>query len=84
MIKTPTMDDKTSGQTIKKEARDVKESINSTVKNVGSKVYHLFGTAGEEIVHAKDTVAKEIRSNPVQSTLIALGVGYVLGKLLSR
>lgn len=29
-------------------------------------------------------ISERIRSNPVQSTLLALGIGFLIGRLLSR
>jgi hypothetical protein len=52
--------------------------------NAGRKVREVMYSAGDELAHAQDTVTTEIRTNPVRSSLIALGVGFVLGSLLRR
>jgi hypothetical protein len=51
---------------------------------VEGKVLGFIGSASNKISHATDTVTKEIRSNPVQASLVALGAGYILGALFRR
>jgi len=64
------------------------DNIGSTVvdaaHDAGRKVRGFIDSATDELTHAKETVTKEIRTNPVQSSVIALGVGFVLGALFRR
>lgn len=65
-------------------AEDVKEDLREAAGRAGRKVRSFIHTAGDEITHAKDTVTTEVRANPVRSSMIALGLGVVLGALLRR
>lgn len=65
-------------------ANDAGDDLREVANKAGRKVRGFINTASDEITHARDTVTSEIRSNPVQSSLVALGVGYLLGALLRR
>jgi len=65
-------------------AEDAKAELRNAAGKAGRKVRNFIHTASDEVVHAKDTVTTQIRSNPVQSSFIALGVGIVLGALMRR
>lgn len=74
--------------TVKSAAAETAEMAKSSVKSMANKgsrkVLSFVRTAGDEIVHAKDSVTSQIRSKPVQSSAIALGIGFALGALLRR
>jgi ElaB/YqjD/DUF883 family membrane-anchored ribosome-binding protein len=38
----------------------------------------------DNVTHSTESLTKEIREKPLQSTVIALGVGYMLSALLNR
>ena len=57
-----------------------KDDLRTAANDAGRKVRGFINTASEEIIHAKDTVNTQIHTKPVQSSLIALGIGYVLGR----
>ena len=61
-----------------------KDDLRTAANDVGRKVRGFINDAGEEITHVKDTVNTQIHTKPVQSSLIALGIGYVLGTLFRR
>ncbi len=61
-----------------------KQDLRAVANNAGRKVRSLFNTANDEIHHAGETVTTQIRSNPIQSSVIALGLGVVLGALFRR
>ncbi len=65
-------------------AEDAKHDLRDAANKAGRKVRNLFNNASDEISHATETVTTQIRSNPVQSSMIALGVGVLLGALLRR
>lgn len=69
---------------VKKAVHDVNDDLHDAANQAGRKVRGILDTASDEITHAGDRVSKEIHTNPVQSSLIALGVGVVLGALLRR
>jgi len=63
---------------------DMKDGLHTAAHQAGCKVRSIYNSASNEISHASDTVTTEIRSNPVRSSLIALGIGVVLGALIRR
>jgi ElaB/YqjD/DUF883 family membrane-anchored ribosome-binding protein len=65
---------------VDKTANDLQYAANKA----GHKVRAFISSAADEISHAGDTVTGQIRSNPLQSSLVALGVGFVLGALFRR
>ena len=81
-------DIKNAANNVKREARnssdDVVSDLSAYANKAGRKVRNLISTASDEFSHATEVVTGEIRSNPVRSSLIALGAGFVLGALLRR
>ncbi len=69
---------------VKKAVHDVDNDLHDAANQAGRRVRGMLDNAGDEITHAGNRVSKEIHTNPVQSSLIALGVGVVLGALLRR
>ena len=69
---------------LKDSMHDINGELHNAANQAGRKVRSLYNSASDEITHASDTVTSEIRSNPVRSSLIAMGVGVLLGALLRR
>jgi ElaB/YqjD/DUF883 family membrane-anchored ribosome-binding protein len=65
-------------------AREAKGDLRDAANTAGRKVRKLFDTTREELSQATDTVTTQIRNKPVQSSLIALAAGVVLGALIRR
>lgn len=65
-------------------AHELNNDLHIAANNAGRKVRNLYNAASDEISHASEKVTGEIRSNPVRSSLIALGVGVLLGTLIRR
>ncbi len=63
---------------------EAKDELSAVANQAGRKVRTLINNASDEFAHAKETITSQIRSNPVQSSAIALGVGFVLGALFRR
>jgi ElaB/YqjD/DUF883 family membrane-anchored ribosome-binding protein len=63
--------------------KDAKNSIMKEAKCTANKVQKLFSSAGHEISNVSGKVTTEIRDNPMRSSAIALGVGVLLGALLT-
>jgi len=61
-----------------------KDGLACAANQAGQKLRGIFTHAGDEISHMSDSVTSEIRSNPIRSSAIALGVGVLLGALLRR
>ncbi len=77
-----------SAQNIKDDARatagEAKSQMRDTANKMGRTVRGFIDSTGEEISHAADTVKHQIQEKPVQSALVTLGVGFVLGLLFRR
>jgi ElaB/YqjD/DUF883 family membrane-anchored ribosome-binding protein len=65
-------------------AHEVSNDLHDVANQAGRKVRSMYNAASDEISQASDKVTTEIRSNPVRSSMIALGVGVLLGALLRR
>jgi ElaB/YqjD/DUF883 family membrane-anchored ribosome-binding protein len=72
------------GNDIADGVNDAKGDLEDAAHRAGRKIHNLFDSASDEFSHATDTVTRQIKDKPVQSVWIALGVGYVLGKLMGR
>lgn len=59
-------------------------SLSDAANKAGRKLRDVLENAETEFTHAKDKVTTQIRSNPVQSSMVALGVGFIIGALLRR
>ncbi len=66
----------------------VEDNLTTDTPGLGSKAVHLARSTVEEAsILADDTayaarhLAQHIKDRPVESAIIALGVGYLLGKL---
>lgn len=65
-------------------ASQVKDDLYEVANVAGRKVRLLLDNAASEASHAKEVVAEQIKEKPIQSSLIALGIGVVIGALLRR
>ena len=79
---------KDAADNIGKQARDVAEDAASDARSIahraGKEARRVYGQAKDELCSASDSVGTQIRNNPVQSTLLALGAGLLLGAFLNR
>ena len=69
---------------LKDDICDMGENLHNAAHNAGRKVRGMLYMASDELSHARDYVGMEVRNNPVRSSVIALGVGVLLGTLLRR
>lgn len=69
---------------VKKTSDEMPDELHDAANRAGHKVRDMLDSASGELLHAGETVSKEIQTNPVQSGLIALGMGVVIGALLRR
>lgn len=58
----------------------VKDQAAGAVEQLKGRMHELTDKGGEYV----GTVGKKVEDNPIQSALIAFGVGFILAKLLSR
>jgi ElaB/YqjD/DUF883 family membrane-anchored ribosome-binding protein len=82
MFNSPTKETNTIN--LKDASAEMGESLHDAAHNAGRKVRSMIHTASGELSHARDYVSTEIRTNPVRSSVVALGVGVLLGALLRR
>ena len=76
--KNATMDD------VRNVAEAAKTDLRQAAYDTGAKVRRLFTNFKDEITDTTGTVTRAVRNKPVQSTLLALGAGFILGSLLRR
>ena len=60
------------------------EIYEQKAREAGVKVRHVIDSASGEIIEVAEEVETHILAKPVQSTMIALGVGFILGAILGR
>lgn len=82
MISSTVKDDAVDN--LKNSACEINDNLHNAANQAGRKVRSLYNAASADISQASDKVTSEIRTNPVRSSLIALGVGVFLGALLRR
>ena len=59
-------------------------SLSDKAANAGRKVHDFVNAADGAIHDFGDKVSTEVHENPVRSSVISLGVGFLLGALLLR
>lgn len=69
---------------LKNSANELGDDLHDIANKAGRKARTLYNSASDEISHASEVVTTEIRSNPIRSSAVALGVGVILGMLLRR
>ena len=69
---------------LKSSANEFGDDLQNAANQAGRKVRSMYNSASDEISHASEVVTTEIRSNPIRSSAVALGVGVILGMLLRR
>ncbi len=67
-----------------RSAHNMVDQFADYANDAGRKVRRLFDEAGNELHQVSDRVSSEIRTNPVRSSLIALGIGFVIGAIARR
>jgi ElaB/YqjD/DUF883 family membrane-anchored ribosome-binding protein len=73
---------------LKGDARDaaaaVKDDLEDVARRTGRQVRELADSAGHNVTDVAGTMTAKIRDNPIQSSMIALGLGFVFGVLYRR
>jgi ElaB/YqjD/DUF883 family membrane-anchored ribosome-binding protein len=81
-------DAKTTANSAKRDLRDAtdetRNELSGYAEKAGREVRHFIDATSDQLHDVSDRVSGEIRSNPLRSSAIALGVGVVLGALLRR
>jgi ElaB/YqjD/DUF883 family membrane-anchored ribosome-binding protein len=85
MYSPTTKDDSvTMPKNVTNDIHDIKEKVQNAANHAGQEARHFLKTATDEITQASDCVTNEIRTNPLRSSIVALGVGMLCGMLLRR
>jgi uncharacterized protein YjbJ (UPF0337 family) len=66
------------------DAQNIYGKAEDKVTSIAGKLRGFADTASEDFSNLSDKVNKEIHEKPVKSSLIALGIGFILGALLIR
>lgn len=69
---------------IRQSAETLTHDFEGAANKAGRKIRAYFDHASDEVTHAADVVKTQIRTKPVQSSLMALAAGFVLGALYRR
>lgn len=78
---------------IKQAAHNIKQDIHESMnvndwENVAAKTGHeariLADTAGHNLMDTGNALTSKIRDNPMTASLMALGFGFLMGKILRR
>ena len=73
-----------AGRDVENHGRDVLHNINDYANEAGQKVRGAFDTTVDRTRSFSQNIESEIKSNPIRSSALALGAGFILGALLSR
>jgi hypothetical protein len=60
------------------------DGLQAAAHQAGESVRGMYNSASSELCSAGDRMKAEIRTNPIRSSAIALGVGALLGLLMRR
>lgn len=66
------------------EIEELRRQVRELTEKLGSKAQDSFADVKETVRQNMGDIEKQIRGKPVQATLIAAGVGFLIGALLTR
>ena len=66
------------------EIEELRRQVKDLTDKYGSMAQHKFSDVRETVRQNMGDVQQQIRNKPVQATLIAAGVGFLIGALLTR
>ena len=68
----------------KSEVEDLRRQVKDLTEKYGSVAQHTISDVKEKVQQNVGDIEQQIRDKPVQATLVAAGVGFLVGALLSR
>ncbi len=77
-------DVRSAGREIERDGRDFLHDVNDRATEAGQKVRGAFDRTVDTTSRFSHRVEDEIKSNPIRSSALALGAGFILGALLAR
>jgi len=72
-----------AAETLDGKARHMIDQVNDYAHDAGQKVRSLYDQTRDTTSRVSHDVETEIKANPVRSSLIALGAGFILGALFT-
>ncbi|MBW8733352.1 MAG: hypothetical protein JF571_03405 [Asticcacaulis sp.] len=66
------------------QGRDAVDSVSEYANEAGQKFRSFVDRTLESTNRVSSGIQDEVRTNPVRSSMIALGAGFILGALLTR
>lgn len=63
---------------------DLRRQVKDLTDKYGSMAQHTFSDMKQTVRQNMGDVEQQIRNKPVQATLIAAGIGFLIGALLTR
>lgn len=69
---------------VQDRGHDVLSDVSGYANEAGQKVRGLFDRTVDGGKNASHKIENEIKSNPIRSSAIALGAGFIIGALLTR
>ena len=73
-----------AAQDVEADGRDILHNVSDYANEAGQKVRGFFDKTLDTTNKVTHNVEAEIKSNPIRSSAIALGAGFILGALLTR
>ena len=70
--------------TTRDAAAVLRDDLESVARRAGYRVHELTDSAENSLTDASEVMTSKIRQNPLQSSLIALGAGFLIGMLYKR
>ncbi len=77
-------DARSISEMIKHEVEHATHVLAERAKEAEAKVRHFADHAGDDVTRLSRQTKARIEENPIPATLIALGVGFILGAILTR
>ena len=71
-------------ESVSETTNRVKHDLNDMAHDAGEQARALFDNANDQLLDATDYVRTQVREKPLQSTLVALGAGILIGLLYRR
>ncbi len=69
-------------ETIKHEVQHATDLLTDRAKKAEARIRQFTDHAGDDISRIRDQTTRTINDHPVPSSMVALGVGFVIGVLL--
>ncbi len=73
-----------AGEKGQREIEELRRQVKDLTDKYGSMAQHTFSDMKQTVRQNMGDVEQQIRNKPVQATLIAAGVGFLIGALLTR